>query len=942
MARRLLCCTDNLSVLPVCGVFLSLLGIVLFILFLVAEGLTTSLQYINAALPVWVPAVLLLVTGIAVILLSKKRPVGLLVITLCLSIASAVICVSITVPTIINIIPLMESLTLCVYQQSTAECRCYVVDSKHNGTNLISIPEGSQQYTFKEVKGCDSIEHTLKDIVFTECVIYCFGAFACCVATVLTSMLLCNERKSNKSPVQHINSDAFDNPNSHRFHYNNGSRLFLNGPGQTYIVGLNGQDQDRRALINSEVVPTEERTSTVTNTTNTTTAARGSLPLPPGYGQSRNAQQRTTHVRRSSSSSSAAVPRPVPSNSRHHSISTADAAGLGTRNARSSRPPPLVRGGFMQSRPDGRAVPVYTIPGSNQAYISLNDLPSLQMPNMDSVPAYVPRATSLNTMQGPYPNEQPPPYSPTAEYTNGEVPPFTATALTTVNEASESALSSPVRNTADVNAPVPVDNPSIQSTPEVMANDENMEMPAIDNPDRLFQETINESLLNENFTFGNSGSNQSPRSLQDLASVTHSSDGDYDLNDLTEPRHSEVRTHNVTVEGSETMEAPVEGQTSPSHMWNLATSSKDNDYDLHNLTESRQPETNNMRVEDLDKIEVSLEGLTPASQRKWNQGTSSRESLAASLSSLAPELISGTSRRLSDDHKTTELLSGIGEGSVESISNKRLPMGARPKVKPKPGKQRSKKKISEIKATSTSRLDGESFLSSMNNNSDMIDNIGVDGTNFRSKTTSMPDLSRPSSVADDNECFERTYGDSTNKTEMFKTSSSDPKLWAFEVGTIDGRRKKNTHRNTTAFYDLIERANDYQRKEAEKSSQGNKRKQEHKKRSKNTQNSEYNISHTNPRQKAKIRTDLPASSAWGSKKNIPSISGRAGKHKNRPQLIKTQNADKYKMGLSSSSNESLTGVINLVANTATSSTRARKKRVLQEAQSITELLDTRV
>ncbi|XP_071942081.1 uncharacterized protein [Antedon mediterranea] len=909
MTRKLLCCTDNLSVLPVCGVFLGLLGIVLFILYLVVEDLTTSLEHIDGAVPVWVPAVLLLFTGISMILQSKKRPVGLLVVSLCLSIASAVVCVSVAVPTIMDTIPFMESLTLCVYQQSMAECRCYAVDSKQNGTNLISIPEGSKQYIFKEVKGCDTVERTLKDILFTESVIYCFGAVASILATVLTSLLLCHKRKSNKSPpVQDLNSDAFENPNTHRFHYNNSNRLFLHGPGQTYIVGLGRENQDRSALINSEVVPNVERT---TSTTNTTTTTRNSLTLP-GYGQSQNSAQRTASVRRSSSTSSAALPRPVVG-SRHHSISTAD--NVATR--RPGRPPPLIRGGFMQSHPDGRAVPVYTIPGSNQAYISLNDLPSLQMPNMDNVPAYIPQMASLNSMQGPYPSEEPPPYSPSAEYQNNEVPPiFPATALTTLNETSESALSSPLRSIPDVvNTAVPVDNVQHQTSPDVTVNDVSVEVPHTDitlnvelphtditsnrnveiphdNDNSHPQETINESILNENFTFS-SGSGQSPRTFHDITSASV-----------------------------------------------YSNSSVDDDYDLSNITDCRPTEednSNNLSLKYSEPVNVSR--LSSASKQKWNLGTSSRESLSATLACLPQESIAGTSRTSSVDN-LDDVPSVYREQSNETML-KSLPKGARPKVKPKPGRQRKRKKNSDLRASSTSRLLDAEYNSAKESNPVVIDSSDGDATNYRSRTKSLPNLTKQQSGNN----IEIT-SDNPIQTEMSKPGWQDrPTPWAFDVGTVDGRRKKNKHRNTTAFYDLIERANNYQRKE-EKPPQDKPRKQENNnnnRRNRNKQSSGYNRNHTNPRQKAKIRTDLPASSAWGPKKNIPSISGQwASKSAKRPQIITQTAAETHMNNLSSSSNESLTDVISLVANTSTSSTRARKKRVMLEAESITELLDTRV
>ena len=126
-----------------------------------------------------------------------------------------------------------------------------------------------------------------------------------------------------------------------------------------------------------------------------------------------NGSRRTT-VQRSSSINPTSQPNPEPRVARHHSVATADTSPPdGNRprrensggQGRQRMPPILIRGGYLQSQLDGPTIPVYTLQGSNEAYISLTDLPSLQMPSLDSVPAFIPE------LPEPLPDEEPPPYS---------------------------------------------------------------------------------------------------------------------------------------------------------------------------------------------------------------------------------------------------------------------------------------------------------------------------------------------------------------------------------------------------------------------------------------------------------------------------------------------------------------------------------------------------
>ena len=128
---------------------------------------------------------------------------------------------------------------------------------------------------------------------------------------------------------------------------------------------------------------------------------------PPG-GSSRGAECRP--VRRSVSvTTPPSSAGQTPSGSSRPAARYNSVAGTSEGTSRQRpRIPLLVRGGYLQSHLNGPRIPVYTIQGSNEAYIALTDLPKLQLPALDQVPAYVRDVPEL-------PNYEPPPYSPVPE-----------------------------------------------------------------------------------------------------------------------------------------------------------------------------------------------------------------------------------------------------------------------------------------------------------------------------------------------------------------------------------------------------------------------------------------------------------------------------------------------------------------------------------------------
>ncbi|XP_038058313.1 serine/arginine repetitive matrix protein 1-like [Patiria miniata] len=386
-------CTDSLLMLPISGAFLTLLGILLIILYIVARGLTASLYYVEGALPTYVVAVLLILTGAAMIVLLKKRPnlliylaIGLNCIVFSLSALQAI---SVGIVSI----PFLGSFSACVYHSSLSECQCYILTAKENNSTGIIVPGAdSEKVTFQAVRSCAVIEHNMIDCLYILCIIYGFAGIASLVTGSLSFMLLCSQRRATKE------AHALQEAGLSR----NRRQLSDNGAPQTNDTNRESRTQPSTETSN----PTAASATTASNTTGP--GRRATI----GHHDVRNERPRI--VQRSSSTSAA--------HGRQARHNLGDARGATVRGAsapqqhsnpsqrQGTRPPTLVRGGYLQIHVNGPSIPVYVVPGSsNEAFIALTDLPSLRLPSLDSVPAYVSEIADL------YPSDQPPPYSPTPD-----------------------------------------------------------------------------------------------------------------------------------------------------------------------------------------------------------------------------------------------------------------------------------------------------------------------------------------------------------------------------------------------------------------------------------------------------------------------------------------------------------------------------------------------
>ncbi|XP_070545845.1 uncharacterized protein [Ptychodera flava] len=213
MPEKLLCCTDNLLLFLVVGVFVALLGLILGILCISVHSMTDSVEYAESAIPPYVPALSLILTGVVVLILFKKRNKLLVSLAVVMTTFSVFLCLCTTVLVTLQVIPFMESFTHCVTHPTTEQCQCYVIDnlpSTVNSTSHIIDVGESEQVTFFGTSSCHVITDTIVDILYTEVVIFAVGGFSCTIAMVFCVLMVCGGHQVNKTETDTIDALSED------------------------------------------------------------------------------------------------------------------------------------------------------------------------------------------------------------------------------------------------------------------------------------------------------------------------------------------------------------------------------------------------------------------------------------------------------------------------------------------------------------------------------------------------------------------------------------------------------------------------------------------------------------------------------------------------------------------------------------------------------------
>ncbi|XP_046682929.1 uncharacterized protein LOC124369174 isoform X2 [Homalodisca vitripennis] len=176
----------------VCGGLASLLGTLFLAVYLILRTYTSSLDYFET-IPTYIPAAMLMVTGLAVMCLARRRNRYIFLIKLCglCCLMCVGTCVLVTVTTTVVHMSRLQSLRECVYTLKTQTCTCYSVllESASERSD-----EGSR-YVFNATPDCEAIHGPLYLCLRALFGLSVIGILVCIFCCMLVYQLLSHERK---------------------------------------------------------------------------------------------------------------------------------------------------------------------------------------------------------------------------------------------------------------------------------------------------------------------------------------------------------------------------------------------------------------------------------------------------------------------------------------------------------------------------------------------------------------------------------------------------------------------------------------------------------------------------------------------------------------------------------------------------------------------------
>uniref|UniRef100_A0A146KTR5 Uncharacterized protein n=1 Tax=Lygus hesperus TaxID=30085 RepID=A0A146KTR5_LYGHE len=176
----------------VCGGLASLLGALFLGVYLLLRSYTSSLDYFET-IPTYIPATMLLLTGLGIMCLARRKNRYSVLIKLCgvCCLVCAATCVLVTVTTTVIHMSRLQSLRECVYTLKTQTCTCYsmLLENESERTD-----EGAH-YVFNSTPNCEVIHGALYSCLRAMFGLSVIGILVCIFCCMLVYQLLSHERK---------------------------------------------------------------------------------------------------------------------------------------------------------------------------------------------------------------------------------------------------------------------------------------------------------------------------------------------------------------------------------------------------------------------------------------------------------------------------------------------------------------------------------------------------------------------------------------------------------------------------------------------------------------------------------------------------------------------------------------------------------------------------
>ncbi|XP_055686795.1 uncharacterized protein LOC129792087 isoform X2 [Lutzomyia longipalpis] len=177
----------------ICGISSSLVGMLFLPVHFTLRTHTSTMSYFET-IPTFVPATLLMLTGLCVISLAKRRNrySYLIKLTGACALASALTCALVTVTTTVLHMSRLQALRECEYQAKTRTCTCYsvVMDSQ-----VEEVDEGVR-FVFEAASDCGIVHGSLYSCLRAVFGLSVAGVLVSVFTCMLGYQLLCHERKN--------------------------------------------------------------------------------------------------------------------------------------------------------------------------------------------------------------------------------------------------------------------------------------------------------------------------------------------------------------------------------------------------------------------------------------------------------------------------------------------------------------------------------------------------------------------------------------------------------------------------------------------------------------------------------------------------------------------------------------------------------------------------
>ncbi|XP_069685895.1 uncharacterized protein [Periplaneta americana] len=177
-----------------CGGLAVLLGALFLTVYFMLRSYTSSLNYFETV-PTYVPAAMLIVTGLIVMCLAGRRNRYGYLIKLCggCCLACAVLCVIVTITTTVIHMNRLQMLRECVYTRMTQTCTCYPVPIE--STPTARATSDIVHYVFNSTPDCEVIHGALYSCLRAMFGLSVIGILVCIFSCMLIYQLLSHEKK---------------------------------------------------------------------------------------------------------------------------------------------------------------------------------------------------------------------------------------------------------------------------------------------------------------------------------------------------------------------------------------------------------------------------------------------------------------------------------------------------------------------------------------------------------------------------------------------------------------------------------------------------------------------------------------------------------------------------------------------------------------------------